>query len=159
MAALSWSSLGMLRSPTSLRSLFVWLLLTLLLAGAASYTHGTRYAIVPGCSPIQAIHNPGPTEVPPQAKPAVKVSGTSISFSQATDTGHVAAPSSGTEESGKDCGQSRHAPRGEPTPRTGFGDSPSVAHQYPGDALINNTAPPEPDLPALTVVELSISRT
>lgn len=139
MAALNWSSQGVLRSPTSLRSLFVWLLLTLLLAGAASYTHGTRYAIVPGCFPIQAIHDPGPAEVPPQAKPAVSVSG--------------------TEESGKDCCQNRHAPRGEPTPRTGFGDSPSVAHQYPGDALINNTAPPKPDLPALTVVELSISRT
>jgi hypothetical protein len=54
MAALSWSSLGMLRCPVPLRSLFVWLVLVLLLTGAASYTHGSRYAIVPDHGSVQS---------------------------------------------------------------------------------------------------------
>ena len=38
-------------------------------------------------------------------------------------------------------------------------DPPSVTYQQPGDVLLNGAVRPEPDLPALTVVELSISRT
>ena len=160
MAALNWSSLGMLRSPASLRSLFVWLLLTLLLTGAASYTHGSRYAIVPGHGPVQTADHQVPTEVPPQAEPAASPADTSPSTSQSTGAGHRAVPSLGTEEVEKDCCQRRHAPRGEPAPmRAGALDPPSVTHQQPGDALLNGAVPPEPDLPALTVVELSISRT
>ncbi|WP_457963388.1 hypothetical protein M1E17_18385 [Arthrobacter sp. D1-29] len=160
MAALNWSSLGMLRSPLSLRSLFVWLLLTLLLTGAASYTHGSRYAIVPGYGPVQTADDLGPKEVPPQAEPAASPADTSLWTSQATRAVHLAAPSLGTEDVEKDCCQRRHAPRGEPAPmRTGALDPPIVTYQQPGDALLNGAAPPEPDLPALTVVELSISRT
>jgi hypothetical protein len=160
MAALNWSSLGLLRSPASLRSLFVWLLLTLLLTGAASYTHGSRYAIVPGHGPVQTADEPGSQEVPPQAAPAASSADTSLSISQSTDAVHRAAPSPGTEEVEKDCCQRRHAPRGEPAPmRTGAVDPPSVTYQQPGDVLLNGAVRPEPDLPALTVVELSISRT
>ncbi|MDE8669954.1 hypothetical protein PY310_15335 [Pseudarthrobacter sp. H3Y2-7] len=43
--------------------------------------------------------------------------------------------------------------------RTGALDPPPVTYQQPGDALLNGAAPVVPDLPALTVVELSISRT
>ena len=86
MAALKWSSPGVLRSPVWLRSLFVWLLLTLLLTGAASYTSGSRYAIVPGSrpGPVQrragrqgsAAHKRKPQPVPlrlhrrPRSQPA-----------------------------------------------------------------------------------------
>lgn len=160
MAALNWSSLGMLRSPASLRSLFVWLLLALLLTGAASYTHGSRYAIVPGHGPVQTTDHQGPQEVRSQAEPAASPADTSPSTSQSTGPVHRAAPSHGTEEVEKDCCQRRHAPRGEPAPvRTGALDPPTVTYQQPGEALLNGAAPPEPDLPALTVVELSISRT
>jgi hypothetical protein len=160
MAALNWSSLGMLRSPASLRSLFVWFLLTLLLTGAASYTHGSRYAIVPGHGPVLTADDPVSQEVLPQAAPAASSADTSPSTSQSTGAEHRATPSLGTEEVEKDCCQRRHAPRGEPSPvRTGAVDPPSVAYQQPGDVLLNGAAPPEPDLPALTVVELSISRT
>lgn len=160
MAALNWSSPGMLRSPVALRSLFVWLLLTLLLTGAASYTYGSRYAIVPGYGPVQVADDPVPNEVPPQAEDGASPADTLLSTLQSTGATHHAAPSPGTEEVERDCCQRRHAPRGEPVPmRTGALDPPSVTYQHPGDALPNGTAPPEPDLPALTVVELSISRT
>lgn len=160
MAALKWSSPGMFRSPVPLRSLFVWFLLTLLLTGAASYSHGSRYAIVPGYGPVQAADDLVPKEVPPEAEPAASPADASISTSQSAARVHLAAPSVGTEEVEKDCCQRRHAPRGEPAPlRTGALDPPSVTYQQPGDALLNGAAPPEPDLPVLTVVELSISRT
>jgi hypothetical protein len=160
MAALKWSSPGMLHSPVWLRSLFVWLLLTLLLTGAASYTSGSRYAIVPGHGPVQAADDPGPREVPLQAETAASPADTSLSTPHSTGALHSAGPSRGTEEIEKDCCQRRHAPRGEPAPmRTGALDPPPVTHQQPGDALLNGAAPVEPDLPALSVVELSISRT
>lgn len=160
MAALNWSSLGMLRSPASLRSLFVWLLLTLLLTGAASYTHGSRYAIVPGHGPVLTADDPGTQEGPPQAAPAASSADTSPSTSQSTDPVHRATSSLGTEEVEKDCCQRRHAPRGEPAPmRTGVLDPPSVTYQQPGEALLNGAAPLESDLQPLTVIQLSISRT
>ena len=67
MLALSWSPPGMLRCPVSLRGFFVWLLLALLLAGAASYTHGSRYALIPGHSPFQSAGVQALDAVPPQA--------------------------------------------------------------------------------------------
>lgn len=160
MAALSWSSLGMLRCPLGLRSLFVWVLLALLITGAASYTHGSRYAIVPGHGQVQATDHHGPQEEQPSAEPAASSADTSASTAQATPAVHRAGPSPETEEVEKDCCLRRHAPRGEPAPmRTGALDPPSLSHQEPGDALLNGIAPPEPHLPALTVVKLSISRT
>lgn len=160
MAALRWSSVGMLRSLVSLRALFVWLLLTLLLMGAASYTHGSRYAIVPGYGAVQTADDRVLQGVPPQAEPTASPADTSESTSDSMGARHRAAPQPGSEELEKDCCQRRHAPGGEPVPiRTGTLDPPSVAHRPPGDALFNGTVLPEPDLPALTVVELSISRT
>lgn len=160
MAALNWASPRMPRSPVSLRSLFVWLLLTLLLTGAASYTSGSRYAIVPEYCPVQAAGNLVSKEVPPHAKGAASPADSSLSASQSTGAVHRAAPSLGTEEVEKDCCQRRHAPRGEPASmRTGAVDPPSVTYQPPGDAMLNDTPPPDLDLPALIVVALSISRT
>ncbi len=161
MAALNWSSLGMLRSPASLRSLFVWFLLTLLLTGAASYTHGSRYAIVHGHGPVLTADDPVSQEVLPQAAPAASSADTSPSTSQSTGAEHRATPSLGTEEVEKDCCQRRHAPRGEPAPIwTGALDPTNVSHQQqPGEALLNGAAPPEPEVQPLTVIQLSISRT
>lgn len=156
MAALRRSSLGTLRCPVSLRSLFVWLLLALLLTGAASYTNGSRYAIVPDHGPVQSTGNQGAKGALPQAEPA----DTSASPVQAARVIRQAGPALGTEEAEKDCCERRQAPRGEPAPiRTGAIDPPSATHQHPGEAPPDGAAPPEPDLPALTVVELSISRT
>lgn len=159
MAALSWSSMGKLRCLTGLRSLFVWLLLALLITGAASYTHGSRYAIVPSHGLVQATDQQRPHDAP-QTGPAVGSPATPASASQVTGAAHRAGPSLGAEEAEKDCCERRHAPHGEPAPiRTGALDPPSTAHPEPGDGVAGGTAPPEPDLPALTVIKLSISRT
>lgn len=158
MAALSWSSLGMLRRQVSLRGVFVWLLLALLLAGAASYTYGSRYAIVHGHGPVQSAAAEG--LVPPQPETTASRSDTPASASQAVRVVHEAGPSVEPEELEKDCCERNKAPRGEPVPvRTGAVDPPSLTHRLPGDAILAGNVPPEPGLPALKVVELSISRT
>jgi hypothetical protein len=156
MAALSWSSLGMLRCPVSVRSVFVWLLLALLFAGAASYTQGSRYAIVPGHGPVQSR---GVEEVPPQAVTPASTPGTAASASQAISVVE-AVPSMEPEALAKDCCQRRQAPRSEPAPlKTSAVDPPVLTHRQPGDGILSSVVPPEPDLSALTVVRLSISRT
>ena len=159
MAALSWSPLGMLRCPVSLRSVFVWLLLALLLAGAASYTHGSRYAIVPEHGPVQTTEEWAAAEVPLHAEMAASAAETSAPALQTRGVVQV-GPAAGTEEVEKDCCERRHAPRGEPAPvRTGAVDPPSFIGQQPGDRMTSGAVPQEPGLPALTVIKLSISRT
>lgn len=161
MVALNWSSLGMLRCPVSLRGVFVWLLLSLLLAGAASYAHGSRYAIVPGHDPFQSVGEPGHKLVPPQEEPAASSGDTSASVSQIVRVVHELGTFVDPEALLKDRCERRQSPRSEPVPlRTGAVDPPSLTHrQQPGDGIFSSVLPPAPDLPALTVVKLSISRT
>jgi hypothetical protein len=160
MAELSWSSLGVLRCPVSLRSVFVWLLLALLLTGAASYAHGSRYAIVPGHGPVQSAGEQGVEGLPPQAENATSPADTSASASQAVRVVHEAGLFVEPEELEKDCCERRQAPRSEPAPvRTGAVDPPFLTHRQSGDGVLSSAVPPVPDLPALTVVKLSISRT
>ena len=160
MAALSWSSQAMLRCPASLRGVLVWLLLALILAGAASYTYGSRYAIVPGYGPVQSAGEQGVGGVPPQVETAVIPADPPASASQAVRAVHEAGPTVEPEELEKDCCERGPAPRSVPTPlRTGAVDPPSLTPRMPGDELLSIIAPPEPVLPVLTVVELSISRT
>ncbi len=126
MAALSWPSLGMLRCLVSLRSAFVCFLAALLLTGAASYTHGSRYAIV-GHSPFQSVGtpSPGPEGVEAGALPAATSPGPGearSSASQAVRVVHQAGPCSDPESMERDCCERRQAPRGEPAPlKTGGG--------------------------------------
>lgn len=160
MAALSSCPEGVLRCPVSLRSVFVWLLLALLLAGAASYTHGSRYAIVPNHGPVQSTQERAAEEVPLQAETAASPADTSASASQTRGVVHQAGPTAGTEEVEHDCCERPQAPRSEPPPvRSGAADPPSLTGQQPGTGMLSGTVPPEPDLPALTVIKLSISRT
>lgn len=159
MAALSWSPLGVLRCPVSLRSVFVWLLLALLVAGAASYTHGSRYAIVPIHGPVQSTEERAAGGVPLQTETPASPADTSVSALQTRGV-HQAGPAAGTEEVEKDCCERRHAPRSQPAPvRNGAVDPPSLTGQQPGDRMTSAAVPQEPGLPALTVVKLSISRT
>lgn len=164
MAALSWIPLGKLRCPVSLRSVFVWLLVAVLVAGAASYTHGSRYAIV-GHGPFQsaASQSAGPaaveTESPP-AEVAVSAGETPLPVSDAVRAVHQAVPFVEPEELERDCCERRQAPRSAPAPlRTGAVDPPSLLYRHPGDAVLFGAVPPAPDLPSLSVVHLSISRT
>lgn len=159
MAALNRTPLGLLRCLGSLRSSFVWLLLALLLTGAASYTHGSRYALVPGHGPVQTAGAQDREMAPPQAESAAGPA-QAVPAAQAVRAAHQAGPSIEPEELEKDCCERRLAPRGEPVPvRTGVVNPPTVAHQQPGDGILWAALPSGPDVPALTVVQLSISRT
>ena len=157
MAALSWSSRGMLRCTVPVRGIFVWLLLALLLAAAASYSHGSRYALVPGHSSFPSVEKQGVEAMPPET--AASHDRASSSASRVVNVVE-AGPSVEPEALEQECCERRLAPRSEPSPvRTGAVDPPSLTHREPGGGTLSSVAPPEPDLPALTVVQLSISRT
>ena len=139
----------MLRRVGVLRSHLVWILAVLLLAGAASYSQGSRYAIV-GHGYSQSA---GAGQGAQAAAQAV-----------AQAAGQAAGPSANQpsdRESVEDgCCERRQAPRSEPVPlRTGAVEPPSLLHSQPGPAVLSGILPAEPDLPPLTVVQLSISRT
>lgn len=164
MAALSWTALGLIRRLVALRSGFVWILVALLLVGAASYTYGSRYAVV-GHGPLQSVgaQSAGPEGVEAVAPPVATLPApgeTPASASQAVRAVHQAGVFVDPESVERDCCERRHAPRGEPAPlRTGVVDPPSLLQRLPGDAVLFSADPRRPDLPALTVVQLSISRT
>ncbi|WP_426228570.1 hypothetical protein [Pseudarthrobacter sp. DSP2-3-2b1] len=159
MSTQSASSSGILRGVTTLRSAFVWLLLTLVLTGAASYTHGSRYQLVPGHSQYQSTGERCVEEVPAPAESAPAPDEVPAPVSQAVSAVHEVGPSIEPVALEQDS-ERRHAPRGEPAPvRTSAVDPPSLTHRLPGDWMLSSAVPPEPDLPGLTAVELSISRT
>ena len=146
MAAVIWSLPGMLRRVVVLRGHLVWILAVLLLVGAASYSHGSRYAIV----------GHGYSQSAAAESVAAEATGQAV--------GQAAGPSANQpsdRESVEDgCCERRQAPRSEPVPlRTGAVEPPSLLHSQPGPAVLSGILPAEPGLPALTVVQLSISRT
>lgn len=139
----------------------MWLLLSLLVAGAGSYTHGSRYALVPGHDTFQRVGEQGPALAPPRGEAAASPGGPSASASQTVSVVHEVGPFVDREVLPKDRCERQQCPRSEPAPlRTGAADLPCLTRrQHPGDGIVSSVLPPEPDLPALTVVELSISRT
>lgn len=77
-------------------------------------------------------------------------------FAQASSVASEAEPETMTD----DCREPRHAPRGEPAPlRTGAVDPPPLVQWQPGGAVPSTGPPAEPEVHALTLTELSISRT
>jgi hypothetical protein len=160
MATLGSVSHGLLRCPKVPRSVFVWLLLVLLIAGAASYTSGSRYALVPGHGPVQSSAEQAAAEVPAQAETSTGPAEPAASDQHSVRVIHEAGPSA--EPAGLEReGERSKAPRGKPVPvRTGAVDPPSLIQRLPGGTLHSaSDVPREPELPALTVVDLSISRT
>ncbi|WP_406636570.1 hypothetical protein [Pseudarthrobacter quantipunctorum] len=137
----------------------MWLLLVLLIAGAASYTAGTRYALVPGYGPVQSADGQAAGGAPPQAEAVASQAEPAASAPHSVRVIHEAGPSA--EPAGLEReGERSKAPRGEPVPvRTGAVDPPSLIQRLPGGTLHSTHVPAEPELPALTVVDLSISRT
>ena len=143
----------MLRHVGVLRSHLVWILAVLLLAGAASYSQGSRYAIV-GHGYSQSAG----------AGQGAQAAAQAVAQAAAQAAGQAAGPSANQpsdRESVEDgCCERRQAPRSEPVPlRTGAVEPPSLLHSQPGPAVLSGILPAEPDLPPLTVVQLSISRT
>ncbi|MFB0836852.1 MULTISPECIES: hypothetical protein [unclassified Arthrobacter] len=115
--------------PAALRILFGWLLLAALLVAAASYSQGTRYALVaePGPAPsvvqhAAALHSPAPQ--------------------------HHA------------CCDRYPAPRSEPAPtKAAAPDPPRAAAPAALQHVLQVAQEPEPRRQALTLDQLSISRT
>ena len=143
----------MLRRVGVLRSHLVWILAVLLLAGAASYSQGSRYAIVGHGYSQSAGAGQG-------AQAAAQAVGQATAQAVGQAAGPSANQSSDRESVEDGCCERRQAPRSEPVPlRTGAVEPPSLLHSQPGPAVLSGILPPEPDLPPLTVVQLSISRT
>ena len=143
----------MLRRVGVLRSHLVWILAVLLLAGAASYSQGSRYAIVGHGYSQSAGAGQG-------AQAAAQAVGQATAQAVGQAAGPSANQSSDRESVEDGCCERRQAPRSEPVPlRTGAVEPPSLLPSHPGPAVLSGILPPEPDLPALTVVQLSISRT
>jgi hypothetical protein len=163
MATLNCTPEGMLRCLVSLRGLFVCILLVLLVAGAASYTHGSRYALVGHgpflTAPAQPAHSGATlTEALPPPATSSSQGAPPSSDSALVPVTHYAGPLD-PESLERDCCERRQAPRGEPAPlRTGAVDAPSLLLREDGGGVLF-AAPSEPDLPALTVIRLSVSRT
>ena len=109
------------------RSVFVWLLLVLLIAGAASYTSGSRYALVPGHGPVQSAAEQAAAEVPAQADTSAGPAEPAASAQHSARVIHEAGPSA--EPAGLEReGERSKAPRGEPVHvRTGAVDPPSLS--------------------------------
>jgi hypothetical protein len=137
------------------------MLLALLVAGAASYAHGSRYALVghgPFLSAPAETAGSGLTEAPPpQATSAGQGDAASSASALVPVTHYAGLPDPESVE--RDCCERRQAPRGEPAPlRTGAVDAPSLLLREDGGEVLS-LAPSQPDLPALTVIQLSVSRT
>lgn len=127
-------AVSLLRRIRWLRSVLVCILAAVLLTGAATYSQGTRYDLPGSHFPTAAAAPVAPS---------------------ADEPGESNDPEKLSDDSEPRC-----APRGEPAPlRTGAVDPPASLHRLPGDAALSSTVPEAPDLPALTVVKLSISRT
>lgn len=164
MAALSRLTHGMLRCIVSLRGAFVCALLVLLVAGAASYTHGSRYALV-GHGPFlaaagQSTDLNGQAAAPRSAATVAAPGDAPPSESRAVAVVQQASSCTDPESLERDCCGRRHAPRCEPAPlRTGAVDPPATLRRDDGDEVLGHGMPGEPDLPSLTVIQLSVSRT
>ncbi|BCW17439.1 hypothetical protein NtRootA9_01470 [Arthrobacter sp. NtRootA9] len=126
-------------------------LLALLVASAAAYTHGTRYALIGHDTQESAPAPVSLVSAPQSATPSPN-----------PDT--LPAPAQGGKTKDQETGQNgccerRPAPRSEPAPiRIDAADPPATAPRNRSAGVVQH-APPEPDLPTLTVVSLSVSRT
>lgn len=150
MATLDRPKHDFLRGRFPLRSSLLWLLAVLLVTGAASYSHGTRYAITG--------HGYFPATETAAAQTSASESAATRSASAVQDLAQDCIAGSATREA-DGCGRPP-APRSEPAPlRTGVVDPPASLHRFLGDAYLFSPDPRGPDLPALTAVQLSISRT
>lgn len=148
-------TVGKLRRVPWLRSAFVWILAVLLLTAAATYSHGTRYAISGNNFFATAEALPAGMDNP--CASAGNDSGTQESGPASPV--HRACPA-GPDSSAEDCCGRGQAPRGEPVPlRTGAVDPPPMPHREPGGAHAAATPTEEPEFSALTLAELSVSRT
>ena len=146
--------------PAAPRILLGWLLLAVLLVAAASYSQGTRYALVaepaPALSAVQhaaAAHFPDPLNAVAGAElrhPASSV--------HARDGHDASCP--GDSPQHRACCDRYPASRSEPAPtKVAAPDPPTVAAAAGQQHVLQVAQEPEPRRQALTLDQLSISRT
>ncbi|MBT2596401.1 hypothetical protein [Arthrobacter sp. ISL-72] len=140
-----------------------WFLLAVLVVGAASYVQGARYGLATAQAKpavLDYLTAPG-TSLP--AETGVRADRTSTaeeSFSAPAAAVPVASPARDyTRE--HDCCGPRPAPRSEPAPLRTVAPAPPAGAptSSPGGDGLFAVTPQDPDLPVLTVIQLSISRT
>ena len=153
MTGLGSFSGGTLRRHISPRSVLTWFLLAVLVTGAASYCLGSRYAIVPGHAALYSAPHQDPAIAPSPANTA----------SSSAAVGVIQHEPRFEEQKmpQQECCERRSAPRSEPAPlRTGVTDLPAMTHRLCcADGPLSAVTSPEPGPPALTIIQLSISRT
>lgn len=157
MTGLGWFSGRTLRRLISLRSVLSWFLLAVLVTGAASYCLGSRYAIVPGHSALDSAAHQDPAGAPSPATTASDLAPVPAAVGVIQQVSQFEDPKMPQQE----CCERRSAPRSEPAPlRTGVTDLPVMAHRpFCADGPLSAVPLPEPGPPALTIIQLSISRT
>ena len=167
MARQSLVSPKMLRRRPSLRGVLSWLLLTALVAGAASVCQGSRYALAAGPGSCLAAVSEPDMKAPstPNAGgsadsswPSVEVSaggpGAAQDIPAATQFREPAVPQ-------QECCQRRPAPRSEPALlRIALPDPPAALTPPSAAAsLLVSDAPPQTEPATPAPQQLSISRT
>jgi len=146
--------------PAAPRILLGWLLLAVLLVAAASYSQGTRYALVaepaPALSAVQhapATHSPAPLNAAAGAEllhPASSV--------HARDGHNASCPEDSPQHHA--CCDRYPASRSEPAPTKAAEPDPPTAAVTAGPRHVLQVAQePAPRRQALTLDQLSISRT
>jgi len=149
-----------IRVPAALRILLGWLFLGVLLVAAASYSQGTRYALVaepaPALAAVQqaaAAHFHEPLNAAAGAEllhPASSV--------HARDGHDVSCPGDSPQHHA--CCDRYPASRSEPAPtKVAAPDPPTVAAAAGQQHVLQVAQEPEPRRQALTLDQLSISRT
>ena len=158
-----------LRGRLSPRSALMWLLLVLLVAGAASYSQGSRYALAAQSGPFLSVGsepvNPAvsPTETrETDSEPLMQAAADapqSPDADPARDT-RSATPCLDTRPKHQHCYAWYLAPRGEPSPLRAAALEPPPLMSLSCPDVIKGSAPsPDEPIQALTVIQLSISRT
>lgn len=137
--------------PGPLQITFISLLLTLIAAGAASYYHGSRYALIGHDTALSAPAQPiGVTETHSEVAPAHPEARTALA-----QAGHL--PDQNTEE--KRCCERRPAPRSEPPPLLAWAVNPPDLPPRAPQTGAHAPALPGPELRASRLITLSVSRT
>ena len=134
-----------------LQIMFISLLLTLIAAGAAAYSHGSRYALIGHNTALSAPAQPiGVTETHSEAAPAHPEARTVLA-----QAGHL--PDQNTGE--KRYCERRPAPRSEPAPLlTGAVNPPDLPPRTPQTGA-HAPALPGPEPQESRLITLSVSRT
>lgn len=146
--------------PAALRILLGWLLLAVLLVAAASYSQGTRYALVAESAPaLSAVQQEA---VPHSPAPLGAIAGTELRHPGSSVHAKEGHDASCPEDSPQHhaCCDRYPASRSEPAPtKAAAPDAPTASVAAGPQHVLQVAQEPAPRRQALTLDQLSISRT